>query len=255
MNIFKRFYVSLFKPKKYKELLKSSGFAAFFYLLLLSLLLGLLAFSRSYSDLNNFFVARKEALEEKIPPFEIKDGVLNLKGSNFIVFQEENWTFILNDKETSDNLLNDYPSGIALGKDSATFKYNNTNLGTTDYSSMNLSLTDTQLKNYLTTLDNSLGNTYLTLMVLSFMIFSFVASFILAIIGKIIASAKKINLSFGSAFKLSLYGITPCLVILALLCLLNMGFALATPLCFLVSVFYLYFGIITLNEFTFGSRS
>lgn len=253
MNIFKRFYISLFKPKRYKELLNSSGFSTFLYLLIFSFIIGLLAFSRNYTNLNKFFYARKEAIEKKIPKFEIKDGVLNLKGANFVVFQEENCTFILNDKESSSTLLDEYASGIALGKDSLTLKYNNTNLGTTDYSSMNLSLTDQKLKDYIEALDNTLGNTYLTFMVLSFIIFAFVSSFILAIIGKIIAKVKNINLSFSSFYKLSIYGITPCLVIIALLNLLDINMMLSTPLSFLVSIIYIYFGILNVNIYTFGS--
>lgn len=253
MNIFRRFYISLFKPKRYKELLKSSGFTTFFYLLLFSLIIGLLAFSRDYVNLNRFFSVRKEAIDEKIPPFEIKDGALDLKGSNFVVFQEENWTFVLNDKENSSILLDEYPSGVALGKDSLTLKYNNTNLGTTDYSSTNLSLTDQQLKDYMASLDNTLGNTYLTFMVLLFIIFAFVSSLILAIIGKIMASVKDISLRFGSVYKLSLYAITPCLVIIALLNLLNINMLISTPLSFIVSVVYLYFGILDINTYTFRS--
>ncbi|WP_346982561.1 DUF1189 family protein, partial [Clostridium perfringens] len=50
MNLFKRFYISLFTPKRYKELIKTSGISTFFYLLILSLLLGLLTFSRNYTE-------------------------------------------------------------------------------------------------------------------------------------------------------------------------------------------------------------
>ncbi len=251
MNIFKRFYISLSKPKRYKELLCSSTFTTFFYLLILSLFLGLLGFSKDYKNLNKFFYARKEAILKKVPPFEIKDGVLTLKGGNFVVFQEENCTFILNDREGSSNLLDEYPSGIALGKDSLSLKYNNTNLGTTDYSSMNLSLTDEKLKDYIEVLDNTLGNTYLTFMVLSFMIFAFVSSFILAIIGKIISLVKSINLKFYSSYKLSIYAITPCLVIISLLKLLDINMVLSTPLSFFVSIIYIYFAILNINNYNF----
>lgn len=250
MNVFKRFYVSLFAPRRYKEFLKTSGISAFFYLLVLSLLLGLLAFSRNYTSLNTFFISRKDALEQKIPPFEIKDGILDLKGSNFVVFEEGNWTFILNDKEPAANLLNDYSSGFALGSDSLLIKYNNTNITEANYSNMKLSLTDQQLKDYLNSIDRTLGNTYLTSMVILFVIFSFIAAFVLAIITKIISSIKNNYIKFGGAMKMSIYGITPCLLILALLNLININMLLSLPLSFLVSIIYVYFGIAYLNEYT-----
>lgn len=249
MNVFKRFYVSLFNPKEYKEFLKTSGISTFFYLLVLSILLGLLAFSRNYTSLNTYFISRKTSLEQKIPPFEIKDGILDLKGSSFVVFPDESWTFVLNDKEPAADLLNDYKSGIAFGSDSLLVKYDNNKITEANYSNMNLSLTDQQLKDYLNSIDRTLGNTYLTSMVILFVIFSFIAAFILAIIAKIISSIKNDSLKFGGAMKMSMYGITPCLLILALLNLVNINMLFSLPLSFLVSIIYIYFGITYLNEY------
>lgn len=250
MNVFKRFYVSLFNPKEYKEFLKTSGISTFFYLLVLSILLGLLAFSRNYTSLNTYFISRKTSLEQKIPPFEIKDGILDLKGSSFVVFPDESWTFVLNDKEPAADLLNDYRSGIAFGSDSLLIKYNNKKITEANYSAMNLSLTDQQLKDYLNSIDKTLGNTYLTSMVILFVIFSFIAAFVLAIITKIISSIKNNYIKFGEAMKMSMYGIMPCLIILALLNLININMLLSLPLSFLVSIIYVYFGISYLNEYT-----
>lgn len=251
MNVFKRIYVSLFIPRRYREFLKTSGISAFFYLLLISLLLGLLAFSRNYTMLNTFFTSRKEAFESKIPSFEIKDGVLDLKGSNFIVFQEENWTFVLNDKEPAKDLLNNYESGIAFGIDSLLVKYNNNKFTEGNYSNMNLSLNDQDLKTLINSLERTFGNTYLAIMVILFIIFSYIISFILAIITKIISSLKNTYVKFGEAMKLSIYGITPCLTLIALLNLANFNMLITLPLSFLVSIIYIYFGINYLNEYTF----
>ena len=246
MNLFKRFYISLFTPKRYKELIKTSGISTFFYLLILSLLLGLLSFSRNYTELNRFLISRKAAFEDKIPPFEIKDGVLDLKDSNFVVFQEENWTFVLNDKEPAKDLLKDYESGIAFGNESLIIKYKN--ITEINYSNMNLSLNDNDLKNSINSLEKTFGNTYLSLMVITFIAFSYIATLILAIITKIICSIRNRALGFGEILKLSTYGITSCLVLLALLNLLSLNMLITLPLSFLVSILYVYFGIDYFNK-------
>lgn len=251
MNLFKRFYISLFTPKRYKELIKTSGISTFFYLLILSLLLGLLAFSRNYTELNRFLISRKSAFEDKIPPFEIKDGVLDLKDSNFVVFQEENWTFVLNDKEPAKDLLKDYESGIAFGNESLIIKYDNNKITEANYSNMNLSLNDNDLKNSINSLEKTFGNTYLSLMVITFIAFSYIITLILAIITKIICSIRNNPIGFLEIIKLSTYGITPCLVLLALLNLLSLNMLITLPLSFLVSIIYAYFGINYLNKNTF----
>ncbi|MCX0412866.1 DUF1189 domain-containing protein, partial [Clostridium perfringens] len=51
--------------------------------------------------------------------------------------------------------------------------------------------------------------------------------------------------------QLSTYGITPCLVLLALLNLLSLNMLITLPLSFLVSIIYVYFGINYLNRNTF----
>ena len=209
MNLFKRFYISLFTPKRYKDLIKTSGISTFFYLLILSLLLGLLAFSRNYTELNRFLISRKSAFENKIPHFEIKDGVLDLKDSN-------------NNKITEAN-----------------------------YSNMNLSLNDNDLKNSINSLERTFGNTYLSLMVIIFIAFSYIIVLILAIITKIICSIKNNPIGFLEIIKLSTYGITPCLVLLSLLNLLSLNMFITLPLSFLVSIIYLYFGINYLNKYNF----
>ena len=101
----------------------------------------------------------KSAFENKIPPFEIKDGVLDLKDSNFVVFQEENWTFVLNDKEPAKDLLKDYESGIAFGNESLIIKYDNNKITEANYSNMNQSLNDNALKNSINSLERTFGNT------------------------------------------------------------------------------------------------
>ncbi|MFR1314787.1 MAG: DUF1189 domain-containing protein, partial [Clostridium perfringens] len=47
---------------------------------------------------------------------------------------------------------------------------------------------------------------------------------------------------------LSTYGITPCLVLLALLNLVSLNMLITLPLSFLVSILYVYFGINYLNK-------
>ncbi|WP_300257361.1 DUF1189 domain-containing protein [Clostridium sp.] len=251
MKLFKRFYISLFTPKRYKELIRTSGISAFFYLLILSLLLGLLAFSKNYTELNKFLISRKYAFEDKIPPFEIKDGVLDLKDSNFVVFQEENWTFILNDKEPAKDLLKDYESGIAFGNESLIIKYDNNKITETNYSSINLSLNDNDLKNSINSLEKTFGNTYLSLMVIVFIAFSYIVTLILAIITKFICRIRNNHVSFGEIMKISTYGITPCLVLLALLNLTSLNIIISFSLSFLVSIIYVYFGIDYLNKYNF----
>lgn len=116
---------------------------------------------------------------------------------------------------------------------------------------MNLSLNDNDLKNSINSLERTFGNTYLSLMVIIFIAFSYIITLILAIITKIIFSIRNRAVGFGEILKLSTYGITPCLVLLALLNLLSLNMLITLPLSFLVSIIYVYFGINYLNKNTF----
>ena len=155
---------------------------------------------------------------------------------------------MLNDKEPAKALLKDFESGIAFGNESLIIKYNNNKITEANYSSMNLSLNDNDLKNSINSLERTFGNTYLSLMVITFIAFSYIATLILAIITKIIFSIRNRAVGFGEILKLSTYGITPCLVLLALLNLVSLNMLITLPLSFLVSILYVYFGINYLNK-------
>lgn len=204
-----RFRVCATSPSDCAQFVNDSVGRALTYLLLLSLVLGMLT---SIGVLVNYLTAInqvRQAMEHDMPDFSIKDGVFEFEHEMpYVVDQGTGWLFIIDTTgQTSQEILSEYVSGIFINSDTILFK----DKGTLE--SINLAdlapvtITKNTLDNWLV-IAKYLAIPGVLIWLLVFFVGKVLSALIVAVLGLVAANSFSIQLSYKRLFVLAVYSLT-----------------------------------------------
>jgi hypothetical protein len=245
MNIINKFLKSLYDFKSYRAFKKQSGFSAFIYALLVSLILGGIAYGKNAVDINNFSKGMAKEIEAKVPQFEVKNEVLYIEGSKHIEITTSKSNFILDSTGDIESIASKKNTGVFLGKDSVIIKQNGIVTVNRKYSVLSTYGIEINRKVLLDILPlvEKVGIIYLGVMVGLFVLATYFKIFIMALFGRVVCSKK-----FGARYKLSIYAISLPLLLSALMTAFNIEFMFDSTLLMIIGLCYLHFGSKAIEE-------
>lgn len=253
MNIFQKFIKSFYDFKAYIEFKKQSGGKALIYVILVSVLFTTLAFMKPIfkvaNSVDNFNIEYKN----KIPEFTIKNGKLDIKNGNKFKLDnldsedlkidgEKIHRFVMDDTTYGKEVLDKYDSGIFMFDSRFAFKYKSGKVVNLNYTSIpGLNVSKNQLFDKMKGLVSK-GKIAIPILIgICFLIGDLFKAILISIIGIIIKTILDVSLRFKDIYKLTLYALTPAIILRSLAIVFSFEFS--TLLFSMISLVYLLLAI------------
>ncbi len=243
-NIFKCFIYSITSFDNYKLFLRESTGKAIGYLVLLSLLISIAIFAPFFSIANEVANAAPNFIDEVIPDFNLVDGQLEVYGDMPIVMDSSDLPVVIDTTPgAEDRLLYQYDSIILITQDKMILK-NYTERQEYPHSAYTgLELTKDSLIEALPIIKTYMTVAFIFIGILVYifvLIVKFITVFIASIIGLIVNSSLKTNLSYKSIFKISLFAMTLPLIVCTILDVLPVNIPFMPVLFYAGTGVYIY---------------
>lgn len=258
MGFFKKFLNSLFNFKAYNTFLAQTTGKAVLYMLILCSLLSIINCFLLLTGVNFELPNLKEAIKEKVPEFEFKNGKLTFDGDMPIIIKDEESDMIVyidTENPIDNSVLDNYSNAALITSDSITQKQG------IQTRTVNLSpLTDMKL--YKDTLIKSIPDKIPVIIAIIFYIFfdlfyflgKLIGAFIiLGIAGTILSKIMKKPLKYSESFRLGLYSLTVPMLISTICFLLTfVGIIIPFPgyIIYGIAIIYLALGIKSIDTNT-----
>lgn len=232
INIFTRFYYSITSFDKYRLFLRQGTGKAVAYLLLLSALLALVIFIPAgiqYDKITDDIIANFDTV---IPDFTLANGRLQVTGDMPITIDEGVYPIVIDTSpDAEQKILAKYDIVMLITSDKLIQKNYVDKTVTSFNAFQGMELTRDNIAQTLPIM-KPIGVFIFILLGIGFVCGKFISALIISLIGRIINSFMKTNLSFRSLFKISIYSMTLPL----LLCTIPGLFSIRIP--FLWLIFY-----------------
>ncbi|MEQ8154184.1 MAG: DUF1189 domain-containing protein [Clostridiaceae bacterium] len=116
MNVLKKVYICAFNPGKYYILIREKLSKAVGYLILLTLVTGIISYIRPAFDYYKFMTLVESEINNDFPEFVLHNGVLDVKEEEPIIITKENKPPIIIDTsgKTSVSVMNNYRECILI---------------------------------------------------------------------------------------------------------------------------------------------
>lgn len=211
MNIFKQFFKSIYSPKDIATFRHQGIGKTVLYIFFLSLITTIPIFTYASSTMHQSLDDARYLLENELPDFEIRDGILYAnneptiqKEDNVTIFIDDTGTISVHDVEKTTN-------GIALLKTSVVVHFLD-RTDTLNYSNLGINqLKKSELVEIIDTMNASLPIILTIIFIFLYLlqaIGEFLKVFIVGLIGLILGNINKVKLNYGQTWKLSAYAIT-----------------------------------------------
>jgi hypothetical protein len=245
-NMLQAIVMSFYSRKLYRDVAMNWGGKAFLYLLLLLALSWIGMTYLFQHGINQFYAQYSGAIVSQMPILTIKDGKMSTP---------ENRPYLITD-----------PDHERIAVIDATGQYTTLEQAKTDIlvtqtqvisqSKPNETRTNQLPPNFNAVIDPNVINAYIKkfvgftwififiLFVVSAYIYRIIQALLYGIIGKIFSSICRVPLSYGQILQIVLVAITPAIIIATIVDLLNVEFPYEMWVYFLISMFYLFYGII-----------
>lgn len=248
MNIFTKMYKSLYDFKSY-VLFKREGMGkAFLYLLLVSLIIGVLGMIRPIYEVKLVTKQFEENFKEKIQDIGFKNGNLHVKSEEKLEIDEDGvYVNIDTNKEMDKSLLTGKRTGLLVSKDKLYYK---NGAEGREISFNELHMEDFGKDDVLSFFRLMMGFSYVAMCLLPLWIFikNMFSALIVALFAMIICAIQKTNEKYGTLYKLSIYALT----LSNLVYLLTTSSGLVVPhfykLYCLIGIIYMWFVIKAINN-------
>ena len=248
MNFFTSIYKSVSDFHSYKQFVRNSVGKAITYLLLFSLLLGLISLIRPVYDFNQGISLLVDNFEENIPEFSFENGLLEVSGEMPIIMGDYNSVVIIDTTgNTGDAILDDYRHGILLLNDRMVQK-EASGKTVTDYSPFQgLSVTKEDVRGWIPLL-KWVSVLIIIFGLIGFIIGKFVSALIMSLIGLIINAITKAGLTYGNIFKLSAYSLTLPIFLKVLLGFIPVTLGWFWLIYYGLSAFYMWYAMTLIRK-------
>lgn len=227
MNIFKEMALSVYSYKSYKEFLQNKKSKVFGFGLMLVLIYfavtTLIPFA--VKDIRNGGL--KKQIEENVPDFELKDGVLwvddviEYDGGTTYLYIDTDPEYYFYDADEMAAYLYDYQTAVLMDSEKVIVKSNNEVVGAY-FSDLDFEFSKEALKGWVPYAYAILIAAYILAYLWMAAVFFFGVLFV-ALLGMIVASCMKYQLTFGQLYLLGVYSRTLPLIIKAVLSFVPVG--------------------------------
>ena len=248
MGFFSRIYYSIVSFDKYRYFLRQRTGKAVIYLLLISLVIGIINFIPAINEYNKIIDSLIANFDSKVPEFEFANGKLAVSGNMPIIIDDSGATIIIDTSPGAEEvILEDYDTVILITSDKIIQK-NYVDKTVTNLNTMQgVVLTKDSIKQTLPIM-KPLGIFIFIFGGIFFICGKFISALIISLIGLTINSIKKTNLSYRSVFKLSIYSLTLPLLLCTVLDLLSVQIPMLWLLFNIIAAVYVYGAINTIKK-------
>ena len=240
LNFFTKVYYSITGFENYKFFIMQRTGKAVVYLLLLSLIIGLIGIIRPVYESNKMMNQMIEGIEGSIPDFSLENGKLDVRTEMPLFIEEGGLTIIIDTSgATNESILDSYNNALLILQDKMIQK-NYANQQVTDFSVLKgVKIDRSDVKNMLPLVK--------WFMLLLFIILPpfiiagrFLSALFISIFGIIINSVKNKNLPYRDVFAISAHSLTLPLIIGTILDFAGVHFLLSTLVYYLISAIYIW---------------
>lgn len=248
MGFFSRIYYSMAGFGKYRYFLRQSTGKAVVYLLLITLVIGVITFIPAVNEYNKIIDELIANFDSSIPDFTFANGKLEVSGNMPIVIDNGGVTIVIDTSPNAeDTILEDYDTVILITSDKIIQK-NYVDKSVTSFSSMQgIVLTRDTVKQSLPIM-KPLGIFLFVFGGMFFVCGKFISALFVSLIGLVINSVRNTRLSYRSIFKISVYSLTLPLLLCTLLDLLPISIPFIWLLFYIIAAVYVYGAINTIKR-------
>lgn len=255
MGFFSKLYYSISGFENYRYFIRQKTGKAVVYLLLLSLIIGLISIIQPVIGFNEMINSLYKSFDSTVPDFTLQNGKLDVKGEMPVIIGEGASTIIIDTSgKTDESLLDSYDSALLVLQDRIIQK-NYTNRQVTYYSMFQgIRLERSDIKNMLPIV--KLFSLFLFIILPPFIIAGrFISALFASIIALIINSAKNTNLPYNDLFAISVYSLTLPLILGTILNFAGMPFLLSTLIYYVISGVYIWGAINSIKHHSADPQS
>ncbi|WP_042345920.1 DUF1189 domain-containing protein [Bacillus massiliigorillae] len=213
MNIFKQFWLSLYSPKDIAKFRFQGIGKTILYVFLLVLISTLPSFIYTTTSVKDGVASFKDAIEHKIPAFEIKNGKLHTEAKEPIIHNNEDFDIFFDgtgsltakDVETKTN------NGLALLKSEFVIVANGTMQAQSYSLFQGFTLTKDDVQSFMKQIDGLLIILIVIVGIFTYIMaagLKFIEITIIALVGKLLASAYNPKLQYRHMWRITAYSVT-----------------------------------------------
>lgn len=250
LNFFTKVYYSMAGFENYRFFISQKMGRTVVYLLLLSLIIGLIGIIQPMVETNNMIGQVIEGIEDVIPDFTFENGKLDVHAEMPIIIGESGSTIIIDTSgATNESILDSYDNAILI-LENRMIQKNFANQQVTDFSMLQgIRLDRDSVKNMLPLIKWFMLILFIILP--PFIIAGrFLSALLVSIIGIIINSARNTGLPYRDIFSISAYALTLPLIICTILDIAGVPFLLSTLVYYLIAAIYTWGAINSIKRHT-----
>ena len=242
INFVKAFFISIFKPGEYYNLIKESLVRAFVYMISITVITGLISFTTPARDYLDFINLIEDEVGNGFPEFTLYNGILDVKEKEpIIIIKAKKPTIIIDTSgETTESKLDEYDKCILILKDKLFYKKSNINIDQATYDFFKWINLDKEKTREL--LPKLKMGAYLIEFVtpVLMIVLNLFSAFIISLAGVIINALLRWPLKYRNIYKMSLYSITTGIILGAILRYLNISLLFTNYIYLIIGFVYVF---------------
>ena len=240
MGFFPRIYYSMAGFGKYGYFLRQNTGRAVVYLLLISLVIGAIIKIPAVGEYNKIMDELTANFDSRIPDFRFANGKLEVSGNMPIIIDDGGVTIVIDTSPNAeDAILDNYDTVMLITSDKIIQKNYVDKTVTSLTAFQGIELTKDNIRQVLP-LMKPLGIFIFILDVIFFICSKFISALIVSLIGLVINSARNTKLSYRSIFKISVYSLTPPLLLCTVLGLIPVHIPFLWLVFYIIAAVYVY---------------
>lgn len=248
MSFFSRIYYSMAGFGKYRYFLRQSTGKAVVYLLLITLILGVISFIPVVNEYNKIVDELIANFDSKIPDFKFANGKLEVSSNMPIIIDDGGANIIIDTSPNAEEAILDNYDTVMLITSDKIIQKNYVDKTVTNLSALQgIVLTRDSVRQVLP-LMKPLGIIIFILGGIFYIFGKFISALFVSLIGLVINSARNTKLSYRSIFKISVYSMTLPLLLGTFLSLLPVGIPFLWLLFYVIASVYVYGAINTIKK-------
>ncbi|NJD02761.1 MAG: DUF1189 domain-containing protein [Ruminiclostridium sp.] len=240
LNFFTKIYYSISGFENYRFFVMQKTGRAVVYLLLLSLIIGLIGIIQPVIESNKMINQMIEGLERDVPDFTFENGNLDVKAKMPLIIDEGGLTIIIDTSGATDESILDSYNNALLILQNKMIQKNYANQRVTDFTVLQgFKIDKSDVRNMLPLVKWFI--LFLFIILPPFIIAGrFLNALFVSIIGLIINSVKNTNLPYRDIFAISAHSLTLPLILGTILDFAGVHFLLSTLVYYLISAIYIW---------------
>lgn len=242
INFINAVFISIFRPREYYNLIKESLGRAFIYIILLTIITGLISFTTPARDYLDFIKLIENEVGNSFPEFTLQDGILDVKEKEPIIIKKPKKPIIIIDTSggTTESKLDEYDECILILKDKLFYKKSSINIDQATYDFLNGVNLDKEGTRAL--LPRLKMGAYLIEFVTPFlMIFlNLFLAFVISLAASIMNALLRWPLKYRNIYKMSLYSITTAIILGSALRFLNITLLFTNYIYLILGCIYVF---------------